>query len=102
MQTSPGEGHVLSRPALQNSLQFGVMEETPALPPTSTGTWEDTHASVSLSAKWAEYLASYPIATKAAGPNFLSCFLMTSLPSLKSFNINTTLRKKSKLQRPVD
>lgn len=52
MQKSRSEGHVLPSPALQNPLHFGVMEEVPALPPTSTMTWEGTDASVSFSAKW--------------------------------------------------
>lgn len=52
MQTSSREGHVLSRSVLQNSLWFGVMVESPALPLTSTVTWKDTQASVSPSAKW--------------------------------------------------
>lgn len=40
MQESHREGHVLPGPARQKALQFGVMGGAPALPPTSTVTWE--------------------------------------------------------------
>ena len=50
----------MSGPARQKALQFGVMGGAPALPPTSTVTWEDLSFLICKMERMSNLLSSCP------------------------------------------